>query len=518
MLNFRVLAESSERMPAMKALVPFVLGIVAADYWTLPLWFVVVAAIAAGVLAALFRSAWALVAMLVAVGFGQAEFRRYACTVPREVPTEFDLRIEGIPSARGRYVSVEAVVAAWRDPASGEWFAADDRLMLYADTLVGLVHGERICCRGCIRDFRGGAESYRRLMRRRGFVGTMWVGLRDVSLRRSGDNSFIFMHLFSPRHSPPAASALGLSKTFHSAAVERLARLELSDNAAALVRAMAAGDRSRIASDLRVRYSRAGFSHLLAVSGLHTGIVFWLIYLLLGWLMLLRRGHLVYYVCSAAAVWLFVAAAGFPPSAVRAAIMFTLVQGALFAGRELAALNSLAIAAFVMLFWQPAWLGDISFQLSFLAVGFLLAWGVPLQRRLRTHRRAVDAVIGSWVVGLVAGTATAPLVAHTFGIVPLAGIAAGPLVVLPAAVIVLCGTVWMLLPVPFLAPVVGGCIEIAAWALDALARVVAEMPGGCVEWHPSGGLTLGIYLSLLAATLFVRTLEPRERKNGELRR
>lgn len=481
-------------MPVMKALVPFVLGIAAADYWTLPLWFVVMAVFATGALAALFRSAWALVAMLAAVGFGQAEFRRHACTVPREVPTEFDLRIEGIPSARGRYVSVEAVVTAWRDPASGEWFAADDRLMLYADTLVGPVHGERICCRGCIRDFRGGTESYRRLMRRRGFAGTMWVGVRDVASRRSGTNSF------------------------HAAAVGRLARLELSENAAALVRAMAAGDRSRIASDLRVRYSRAGFSHLLAVSGLHTGIVFGLIYLLLGWLMLLRRGHLVYYVCSAAAVWLFVAAAGFPPSAVRAAVMCTLVQGALFAGRELAALNSLAIAAFVMLFWQPAWLGDISFQLSFLAVGFLLAWGVPLQRRLRTHRRAVDAVIGSWVVGLVAGTATAPLVAHTFGIVPLAGIAAGPLVVLPAAVIVLCGTVWMLLPLPFLAPLVGGCIEISAWALDALARVIAEMSGGCVEWHPGGSTTLGIYLFLLAATLFVRTLEPRERKNGELLR
>lgn len=481
-------------MPVMKALVPFVLGIAVADYWTLPLWFVVVVAVAAGTLAALFRSAWALVAMLAAVGFGQAEFRQRTCTVPREVPTEFDLRIEGIPSVRERFVSVEAVATAWRDPVSGEWFAADDRLMLYADTLVGPVHGERIRCRGYIRDFRGGAESYHRLMRRRGFAGTMWVGLRDVTLRRSGTNSF------------------------HAGAVERLARLELSDNAAALVRAMAAGDRSRIASDLRVRYSRAGFSHLLAVSGLHTGIVFGLIYLLLGWLLLLRRGHLVYYACSAAAVWLFVAAAGFPPSAVRAAVMFTLVQGALFAGRELAALNSLAIAAFVMLFWQPAWLGDISFQLSFLAVGFLLAWGVPLQRRLRTHRRAVDAVIGSWVVGLVAGTATAPLVAHTFGIVPLAGIAVGPLVVLPAAVIVLCGTVWMLLPVPFLAPVVGGCIEIAARALDALARVIAEMPGGCVEWHPNGGTTLGIYLSLLAATLFVRALESRERKNdGVLR-
>ncbi|MCM1301311.1 MAG: ComEC family competence protein [Alistipes senegalensis] len=477
-------------MPVMKALVPFVIGIAAADYWTLPFWFVVAAAIAAGVLAALFRSAWAMIVMLAAVGFGQAEFRRHACTVPREVKTEFDLRIEGIPSDRGRYFSVEAVAAAWRDPASGEWFAADDRLMLYADTLVGLAHGERIRCRGRIRDFRGGAESYRRLMRRRGFAGTMWVGERNVSARRPGENSL------------------------HAGAVERLARLELSENAAALVRAMAAGDRSLLASDLRTRYSRAGFSHLLAVSGLHTGIVFGLIYVLLGWLLLLRRGHLFYYVCSAAAVWLFVAAAGFPPSAVRAAVMFTLVQGALFAGRELAALNSLAVAAFVMLFWQPAWLGDISFQLSFLAVGFLLAWGVPLQRRLRTRWRPVNVLVGSWVVGLTAGLATAPLVAHTFGIVPLAGILTGPLVILPAAVIVLCGTVWMLLPLPFLAPLVGGCVEIAAWTLDALTRIVAGLPGGYVEWRPDGWTTLGIYLSLLAATLFAWAFAQRGAKAG----
>ena len=76
---------------------------------------------------------------------------------------------------------------------------------------------------------------------------------------------------------------------------------------------MTAGDRSGLTPELRTAYSRSGLSHLLAVSGLHTGIVFVLINLLLWWLPLLRRGHLLRNLLAAAAVWCFVAAAGFPP-------------------------------------------------------------------------------------------------------------------------------------------------------------------------------------------------------------
>ena len=274
----------------MKALVPFVLGILLAEHYALPGWFVVMTVLLAGGIAVLFRSAGAMVVLLLSIGFGQAQLQQRHRTVPQEVWTEFDLCIEGIPSDRGRYTTVEAVATAWHDPVSDEWFAADDRLMLYVDTLVEVQHGERIVCSGRVRDFRGGAESYRRLMCRRGFAGTFWVAERHVSERNP-----VFR------------------RTFHARAVERLARLGLSGQADALARAMVAGDKSRLASDLRNRYAVSGFSHLLAVSGLHTGIVFGLVYLLFGWLVLFRRGHLYYYAVSAAAVWLFVAAAGFRP-------------------------------------------------------------------------------------------------------------------------------------------------------------------------------------------------------------
>lgn len=478
----------------MKALVPFVIGILLAEHYALPGWFLVIAILFAGGIAALFRSSSAMVVLLLAIGFGQAQLQQRHRTVPLEVRTDFDLCVEGIPAERGRFASVEAVVLAWRDPKSGEWFEAGDRLMLYVDTLVCVRHGERIGCRGRVLDFRGGAESYRRLMHRRGFAGTMWVSERNLFAHDSAEH-----------------------RTFHARAVERLARLGLSETPDALARAMVVGDKSSLSSDLRNRYALSGFSHLLAVSGLHVGIVFGLLYLLFGWLFLFWRGHLYFHALSVVAVWSFVAAAGFPPSAVRAAILCTFVQGALFAGKEHVSLNLWAAAAFMMLLWKPAWLGDISFQLSFLAVAFLLAWGVPIQRRLRTRWRPLNAVIGAVVVSVVAGVATAPLVSHTFGIIPVVGILLNPIALLPATVIVLCGTFGLLVPLPLLAPVFRGGIECAVSVLDALTGLVERIPGAYVEYRLDGTTTVGIYLLLLVATLVAWSVEPRERKNDRLR-
>lgn len=105
--------------------------------------------------------------------------------------------------------------------------------------LAGCMAGERIRCRGAVRPFRGGAESYRRLMARRGYAGTLWIAERTL-LERLPD-----------RHA-------GL----HRRAVERLSRLPMSAGAAAVVEAMAAGERRGVTPELRTAYSRSGLSHM----------------------------------------------------------------------------------------------------------------------------------------------------------------------------------------------------------------------------------------------------------------
>ena len=481
------LPDRLDRMPMLKILVFFAAGIALADRYELPLWFLAGAFVVTGVLALSLRSSAATAAMILTAGFAAAQFRAPRATVPRGVHTVYEVTVEGFPADRGRYAVADASVAAWRDPADGRWHASDARIRLYADSLAGLHAGERIRCRGAVRPFRGGAESYRRLMARRGYAGTLWIAERTLLERLPG------------RHA-------GL----HRRAVERLSRLPMSAGAAAVVEAMAAGERRGVTPELRTAYSRSGLSHLLAVSGLHTGIVFALVNLLLWWLPLLRRGHLLRNLLAAACIWIYVAAAGFPPSAVRAAVMFTMLQSALASASEYNGLNALAAAAFGMLLWNPAWLGDISFQLSFAAVAAILAWGVPLCRRLRTRRRALNPITDALAVSLAATLATTPLVSHTFGIVPLAGVVVNPAAILLGSVVVLAGALWMLLPVGWAAPAFECVLSHTAEGLNALARVTADLPCTAAEYALGGGATAAVYLFFTLATVAAWSAEPKK--------
>lgn len=471
----------------LKLLAPLAAGIALAGQYELPLWFLAAAFVVAGIVALLMRSSAATLLLLLTAGFAVAQLRTPQPTVPRGLHTLYEVVVDGFPAERGAYRSASVSVAAWRDPADGTWHPSDSWLMLYADSLVTLRPGERLRCRGTVRPFRGGAESYRRLMQRRGYAGTMWIGPQAVLERLEPESSDL-----------------------HRAAVRRLERLAMPPEAAAVVEAMAAGERRAIPAELRNAYSRSGLAHLLAVSGLHTGIVFVLINVVLWWLPLLRRGHLAKNLLAIAAIWLFVAAAGWPPSAVRAAIMCSLLQWALASGSEYVGLNALATAAVVMLLWNPNWLGDISFQLSFIAVAAILAWGVPLCRRCRTRRRWVNALIDAYLIGLIASAATAPLIAHTFGSIPLAGLLINPLAILLAGVVVFGATLWMILPLAPLAPLFAFVTGHAAKAINLLARATAALPGGALDTRLSAGATALLYALFLAATLAAWGRKPKK--------
>lgn len=486
-MTLQALRSRLDRMPMLKLLVPLAAGIALSGYGSLPLWFLAGAFLVSGTAALLLRSSAATVASLLTAGFAAAQLRTTEPDVPRGIHTAFEVRIEEAPSDRGRYTVTTAKVTAWRDPTRAVWRSSSSHVRLYTDSLTRVEAGERIVCRGTIRPFHGGSEGYRKLMQRRGFAGTLRLSEGSLFERR------------------PATE-----QTLHRRAVDRLGRLPLPEEAAAVVQAMTTGNRNGLSETQRQTYSRSGLSHLLAVSGLHTGIVFALANLLLWWLPLLRRGHLLRNLLATAAVWSFVATAGFPPSAIRAAVMCTFLQASLASGSEYVALNSLAAAATGMLLWNPAWIGDVSFQLSFVAVAAILAWGIPLCRLVRTRRRAVNLLTHACLIGLAASLGTAPLISHQFGIIPVAGILVNPLAIIPATVVVLGGVLWLLLPTDLLAVPAAWVVGTAAEGIDALARLTASIPHGFVE-HPLGsGATAGIYLLFVAATLAAWCSEPKK--------
>ena len=135
----------------------------------------------------------------------------------------------------------------------------------------------------------------------------------------------------------------------------------------ALGQALLLGKRESLPRDLVERFRGAGAAHLLAISGLHVGVLLAVTVGAGAWL--LGRQRPTYLVVAAAAIWLYALGAGASPSALRAAVMGTVYLAALALGRPSSVLPSLALAAALMTAASPNLIRQVSFQLSFAAVG-----------------------------------------------------------------------------------------------------------------------------------------------------
>lgn len=333
---------------------------------------------------------------------------------------------------------------------------------------------------------------YGRLMTRRGYVGTLYLNRSSLLLRDTLHREL------SPKH---------LSLFLHERAVARLDRLALAPDEQALCNAMTAGDRRSLSPALRAAYSRSGTSHLLAVSGLHVGIVFLLANLLLWWLPLFRHGHILRNIAVILLIWLYAATTGFPPSVVRAALMFSVLQFALASSSEYVGMNTLAGVAFVMLLFHPDYLFDISFQLSFIAVAGIIAWGLPLCRLLRTRRKSIDMLTATLAIGFSASAATAPLISHTFGQISVVGLTLNPVVILLSYVVVGSCTLWLVIPGTALAPLFSVVAGFAARAQNELIRAAAALPAAALDIRLTTTQCWSVYGLFIFATLLLWSAE-----------
>lgn len=189
----------------------------------------------------------------------------------------------------------------------------------------------------------------------------------------------------------------------------------LDGNAFAVVAAVSLGEKRALDDSLRQVYSSSGASHLLAVSGLHVGIMFWLLGLLVPKKLFPFRLSWIRDVIVMALMWTYAVAIGMPLSIVRAMIMFSMLSFCRAVGRDSQPVNTLSFAALAILAVQPQGLFDMGFQLSFSAVLAILLFESDI-RGLLAPRTAVGKYLwGTVSVSLAAQLGTAPLVAYHFG-------------------------------------------------------------------------------------------------------
>ena len=338
------------------------------------------------------------------------------------------------------------------------------------------------------RDWKRGAFDYRRYQEIQGFSGQTFVRKDDwqrLSRSWQGLSGFsqLKLRFLCYRHQ----------------LLERYRAMGAADEQYAVVAAMTLGDKSAMTHELKNVYAVSGASHVLALSGLHLGII----YMILSLLVVNRRLRFVSQILIVTAIWGFALLVGLPSSVIRSAVMISVYALLSLAGHNRMSLNALALAALCILTVSPDALFDIGFQMSFLAMLAILTVQ-PLLEGLIRRERLFDHPLLRWLWGLTtvsvaAQVGVAPLVACYFGRFSTYFLLTN-LIVIPAVIVILD-----LALASLLLPVVGSVLLWVVGALNTvLSFVAARLPFASIEGlHPSVLQTAMIYVMIISVYLIV---------------
>lgn len=326
---------------------------------------------------------------------------------------------------------------------------------------------------------------YARYLKRKGYSGTAYVA--NGCWKKTGHDA--------------SRSFRQVALDCRRRVVEHYRRLGFEDDELAVLSALTVGDKEELDDDLVETYSVAGASHVLALSGLHIG----LLYALLWWVfsLLWKRWRRLKPFLLLLFVSLLVAFAfftGLSSSVVRSVVMFSLLAFSSLQPEKPLTLNTLAATAFLMLLCKPVWLFDVGFQLSFAAVAAIVLVQPRLYALWKVDNRLLRYVWGLMTVSVAAQLGTAPWIALYFSRFSTHFLLTN-LWVVPLVSLILYSALFMLLLTPL-----PGAQLLCARGVEALLRLqheglrwIEHLPGASVDgiWMDGWGVLLYYLLGIM---------------------
>jgi len=407
--------------PFLGIVIPLMAGI--ALFYELPrslsVWFWIIAAICTigGILCDVFlkRSLPLFVICFMAIGFISSWVSYTEPAVPKDEKLTFISRVEEMPLVKGRWQTAQATIDSYKDSILG-WQPVTEKTLLSIDTSQNVAIGQTVTYSSRLYSI-------------------------DSTYGKYMANSGVFSRSYAYRIDVLAGDTTAMQKIdiwrYHLA--EKLNTADSSWLAAALT----LGDKRGLDRSLRKDYSRSGTAHLLAVSGLHVGIIFAILNIMLGWIRLYRGGLAIMGCGVITLLWGYALMTGMSPSVLRAVIMFTLYQIGIMTSRGGSSLNILAVSAFILLLVNPRNLYDVGFQMSYMAMVGITVLYRPLYSLVNPKNAPLRWLWGLTVVSLTAQIGVMPLVVYYFGQMPLVGLLITPVVWFTVPVVIIGGFAYL---------------------------------------------------------------------------
>lgn len=368
-------------------------------------------------------------------------------------------------------------------------YAEKFRTVLYDNGIYTYRPGDIVSATGILRDARAkdivpDAADYNRYLYLQGVNSVLWLTKEEMyPISKASENTL--------------SNILDKAR---AATTNAIIDSGAGSDTSAFLTAVIVGDDSYLQPDTDEAFRTSGLAHLLALSGLHVGIIIMFITVCLSWMRPSRYGYRIFYILIIAASFAYAAFAGMTPSVVRAACMVAVLCVSAIFQRRANVYNSLCVAIFLWLVINPLWLFAPGFQMSVCAVlGITIALRAVNAYRIR--RTWVKKALRIVIVPMAAMAATAiPAMAyfHTF---PLYFLPANILASIAIVPMMFCG---VLLAIATMTGIGHGALAYACDRLYAFIEFSAKTFGGdsgVVHTYPSM-LTIFCCLAAVAAFFF----------------
>ncbi len=249
-----------------------------------------------------------------------------------------------------------------------------------------------------------------------------------------------------------------------------------------LAMALLLGDKQYLEAETKSSFSNAGAMHVLAVSGLHIGILLQVILLFFKqFSKFISRNKAI--VIALIIIWLYAFLIGLPASVVRSAFMFSVIYIGIIWSKSNNSINGLFFSAFVLLLVQPNWLFDVGFQLSYIAMLGILTIYKPISTLWYIKNKYLLKVWQGIVVGLSAQVFTFPLVLYYFHQYPNYSILTNLFLMVIIGAVMISGLIALMLSVvPFLNQlsffVFGKLLELMRWGIEQVQDLKMSIAQG----------------------------------------
>lgn len=348
------------------------------------------------------------------------------------------------------------------------WKRITGQILLYfaKDSLVPEIrYGDRLLVRATLNPVtpprNPGEFNYQRYLANRGIYDQAYIKTGDWSLAERGKGYRLFSFAFD------------LRRRF----LDILESNNITGKEFAVISALLLGCSDYLDADQLKEYSGSGVMHILSVSGLHVGIIYVFLNILLGFMDKKRFGKLIKVILLITLIWFYALITGLSPSVLRAATMFSFVAAGGILKRNVNIYNSLAASAFVLLLFNPYLITSVGFQLSYLAVAGIVWLYRPLDILYIPRNRIIRFIWQTTAVSIAATVTTLPLTLYYFRQFPNLFLVTN-LIAIPLSTLIIYTGILVLVasPVNIIASLLSSLLVFMIRALNNAVKFIESIP------------------------------------------